>query len=371
MTSSNGDFLPLKAIDHVEFWVGNAFQARHFYEKNFGFKPVARAGLETGVRDRSSYVLEQGEIRYVLTTGLDADSEIADHVRRHGDGVRDICLLVDDVDYSFEQTVKRGARPVAEPYSVEDEHGSVRRAIIATYGDTVHSFINRSAYKGPFLPSYQAMSAINGHAQAGDGSSLQAIDHIVGNVELGRMDEWVDFYAKVMGFELFVHYDDEDIHTEYSALMSKVMADGDGKIKFPINEPAEGRKKSQIQEYLEYYGGPGVQHIAMRTDNIVATIDRLKGSGVEFLEVPASYYEITPERVGHIDESWRDIQRLSILADRDQDGYLLQIFTKPVEDRPTLFYEVIERHGARGFGIGNFKALFESIEREQERRGNL
>lgn len=369
MTSRNGDFLPLKAIDHVEFWVGNAVQARHFYEHAFGFHTVARAGLETGVRDRSSFLLEQGEIRYLLTTGLDPNGKVSEHVRRHGDGVRDICLLVDDVDYSFEQTVKRGARPVMEPQTTEDEGGSVRRATIATYGDTVHSFINRSSYNGPFLPGFAAVSERNG--VNGHGAPLMRIDHVVGNVELGRMDDWVDFYANVMGFELFVHYDDEDIHTEYSALMSKVMADGEGKIKFPINEPAEGRKKSQIEEYLEYYGGPGVQHIAMQTEDIVSTVDSLKSHGVEFLEVPESYYEVTPERVGHIDESWRDVQRLSILADRDQDGYLLQIFTKPVEDRPTLFYEVIQRHGARGFGIGNFKALFEAIEREQAKRGNL
>ena len=370
MTSRNGDFLPLKAIDHVEFWVGNAVQARHFYESAFGFKAVARSGLETGVRDRSSFLLEQGEIRYLLTTGLEPDGAIAEHVKKHGDGVRDICLLVDDVDNSFEQTVKRGARPVMEPQTIEDENGSVRRATIATYGDTVHSFLDRSRYQGPFLPGYESVSSANGRG-GGNGQPLARIDHIVGNVELGKMDEWVDFYAKVMGFELFVHYDDDDIHTEYSALMSKVMADGEGKIKFPINEPAEGKKKSQIEEYLEYYGGPGVQHIAMQTEDIVSTVDGLKARGVEFLEVPESYYEVTPERVGHIDESWKDVQRLSILADRDQDGYLLQIFTKPVEDRPTLFYEVIERHGARGFGIGNFKALFEAIEREQAKRGNL
>jgi 4-hydroxyphenylpyruvate dioxygenase len=369
MTSRNGDFLPLKAIDHIEFWVGNVVQARHFYQHAFGFKPVARAGLETGVRDRSSCLMQQGEIRYLLTTGLDPDGPISRHVQRHGDGVRDVCLLVDDVDYSFEQTVKRGATPVMEPTTLEDDQGAVRRATIATYGDTVHSFVDRSNYAGPFLPGYEALSSNGGNGY--DGAPLIGIDHVVGNVELGKMDEWVDFYANVMGFELFVHYDDEDIHTEYSALMSKVMADGEGKIKFPINEPAEGRKKSQIEEYLEYYGGPGVQHIAMQTEDIVSTVDRLKAGGVEFLEVPESYYEVTPERVGHIDESWKDVQRLSILADRDQDGYLLQIFTKPVEDRPTLFYEVIQRHGARGFGIGNFKALFEAIEREQARRGNL
>ena len=369
MTSRNGDFLPLRAIDHVEFWVGNATQARHFYEHAFGFHTLAHAGLETGIRDQSSFVLRQGDINYVLTSGLDPDGPIADHVRRHGDGVRDVCLLVDDVDYSFEQTVSRGARAVQQPHTVEDKHGSVRRATIATYGDTVHSFLDRSDYRGPFLPGYQELGS-NGLAHA-NGAPLARIDHIVGNVELGKMDEWVDFYANVMGFELFVHYDDEDIHTEYSALMSKVMADGEGKIKFPINEPAEGKKKSQIEEYLEYYGGPGVQHIAMQTEDIVSAVDRLKSRGVEFLEVPQSYYEVTPERVGHIDESWRDVQRLSILADRDQDGYLLQIFTKPVEDRPTLFYEVIQRHGARGFGIGNFKALFEAIEREQAKRGNL
>jgi 4-hydroxyphenylpyruvate dioxygenase len=368
MPSSNGDFLPLKAIDHVEFWVGNAVQARHFYEHAFGFAPVAHAGLETGLRDRSSFAMEQGEIRYVLTSGLQGDSEVVEHVRRHGDGVKDICLAVDDVDSAFQETVKRGAVPILEPTDFDDSNGRVRRATIATYGETVHSFIDRSQYNGPFLPGFQALERVNG---ANGLAGLKMIDHVVGNVELGKMDEWVEFYERVMGFSLFVHYDDQDIHTEYSALMSKVVANGEGKIKFPINEPAKGRKKSQIEEYLDYYGSPGVQHIAMQTDDIVSSVDKLRRGGVEFLEVPASYYEVTPERVGHIDESWADVQRLSILADRDEEGYLLQIFTRPVEDRPTMFYEVIQRHGARGFGIGNFKALFEAIEREQAKRGNL
>ena len=362
------DFMPLLGWDHVELWVGNAKQSAYFYENAFGFTRTAYSGPETGVRERSSYVLEQGDIRLVVSTGLREDHEIARHATRHGDGVRDIALLVPDATEAYRQAVQRGARGVAEPHTVEDDYGKVELSAIATYGDTIHSFVNRSAYDGPYMPGYQSVSS-NGSANPGVG--LKAIDHCVGNVELGRMEHWVEFYERVMGFTEMIHFSDEDISTEYSALMSKVMADGDGKIKFPINEPAEGRRKSQIEEYLEFYGGPGVQHVALASDNIVDTVEALKERGIGFLETPDAYYEDVAERVGSIDESWDDVRRLKILADRDDDGYLLQIFTKTAQDRPTLFFEVIERHGARGFGDGNFKALFEAIEREQALRGNL
>jgi 4-hydroxyphenylpyruvate dioxygenase len=362
------DFMPLLGWDHVELWVGNAKQSAYFYENAFGFTRTAYSGPETGVRERSSYVLEQGDIRLVVSTGLREDHEIARHATRHGDGVRDIALLVPDATEAYRQAVQRGARGVAEPHTVEDDYGKVELSAIATYGDTIHSFVNRSAYDGPYMPGYQSISS-NGSANPGVG--LKAIDHCVGNVELGRMEHWVEFYERVMGFTEMIHFSDEDISTEYSALMSKVMADGEGKIKFPINEPAEGRRKSQIEEYLEFYGGPGVQHVALASDNIVDTVEALKERGIGFLETPDAYYEDVAERVGSIDESWDDVRRLKILADRDDDGYLLQIFTKTAQDRPTLFFEVIERHGARGFGDGNFKALFEAIEREQALRGNL
>jgi 4-hydroxyphenylpyruvate dioxygenase len=362
------DFMPLDGWDHVELWVGNAKQAAFFYEHAFGFARTAYAGPETGVRDRASYVLEQGEIRLVLTSALREESEIARHACRHGDGVKDIALAVPDATEAYRQAVQRGARGVAEPHAHEDEFGSIELSTIATYGDTVHSFVNRRGYEGPYMPGYKSAST-NGPANAGVG--LLAVDHCVGNVELGRMEHWVEFYERVLGFTEMIHFSDEDISTEYSALMSKVMSDGEGKIKFPINEPAEGKRKSQIEEYLEFYGGPGVQHVAMTSSNIVETVGALKERGVGFLETPEAYYEDVGDRVGEIDESYEDLRRLKILADRDDDGYLLQIFTKTAQDRPTLFFEVIERHGARGFGDGNFKALFEAIEREQALRGNL
>src|SRR5438552_16827353 len=358
--------MPLDGWDHVELYVGNAKQATYFYEHAFGFTPVAYAGPETGVRDRASYVLEQGEVRLVLTSALREDHDVTRHLAKHGDGVKDIALAVPDATEAYRQAVQRGARGVVEPHRAEDDFGSVELSAIATYGDTVHSFVNRADYAGPYLPGY---CAVEGAAR--DGVGLLAIDHVVGNVELGRMEHWVEFYERVFGMTEMIHFSDEDISTEYSALMSKVMTDGKGKIKFPINEPAEGKRKSQIEEYLEFYGGPGAQHIAIATDDIVRTIEALQERGVLFLTTPDAYYEEVPERVGDIAEDYADLRRLGILADRDDDGYLLQIFTKTAQDRPTLFFEVIERHGARGFGDGNFKALFEAIEREQALRGNL
>jgi 4-hydroxyphenylpyruvate dioxygenase len=364
-TKAPDDFLKIRGTDHVEFYVGNAKQAAYYYCHAFGFAIVAYAGLETGVRDRASYVLQQGKVRFVLTAPLGPDTPIADHVHRHGDGVRDIALDVEDVDRAWKGTTERGARSVQEPHDVTDEHGRVRRAAIATYGDTIHTFIDRSKYRGAFLPSFTPTGMT-----APDGPLLY-IDHMVGNVALGDMNRYVAYYRDVMGFSQWQHFDDKDISTEYSALMSKVMADGSGRIKFPINEPAEGRRKSQIEEYLEYYRGPGVQHIALATKDIIQTVGRLRDSGVAFLTVPPSYYEMLPGRVGTIDEDLATLGRLGILVDRDEEGYLLQLFTKPVEDRPTVFYEIIQRKGSRGFGKGNFKALFESIEREQAQRGNL
>ena len=362
------DFMPIEGWDHIELWVGNAKQAAHFYETAFGFTPVAYAGPETGVRDRASYVLDQSHIRLVVTSGLRADSEVARHAHAHGDGVKDVALTVPDAVEAYRQAIQRGGVSVHEPSSVEDDEGRVSTATIGTYGETVHTFVDRSAYSGAYLPGYVSVSS-NGSTNGDVG--LRAIDHVVGNVELGRMNHWVEYYEKTMGMTEMIHFSDEDISTEYSALMSKVMTGGDGKIKFPINEPAEGRRKSQIEEYLDFFGGPGVQHVALLSADIVATVDALKQRGVRFLDTPESYYEDVTDRVGEIDESWEELRRLKILADRDDDGYLLQIFTKPVEDRPTLFFEVIERHGARGFGQGNFKALFEAIEREQALRGNL
>jgi 4-hydroxyphenylpyruvate dioxygenase len=360
------DFMPLDGWDHVELYVGNAKQASYYYEHAFGFSPVAYAGPETGVRDRASYVLAQNEVRLVLTSALREDHDVTRHLARHGDGVKDIALAVPDATEAYRQAVQRGARGVVEPHRQEDEFGSVELAAIATYGDTVHTFVNRADYAGPYLPGYRAIEG-----ERRDGVGLLGIDHIVGNVELGRMNHWVEFYERVFGMTEMIHFSDEDISTEYSALMSKVMTDGKGKIKFPINEPAEGKRRSQIEEYLEFYGGPGAQHIAIATDDIVRTVETLQGRGVAFLRTPDAYYEDVPERVGEIAEDYADLRRLGILADRDDDGYLLQIFTKTAQDRPTLFFEVIERHGARGFGDGNFKALFEAIEREQALRGNL
>jgi 4-hydroxyphenylpyruvate dioxygenase len=360
--------MPLEGWDHLELWVGNAKQAAYYYEQAFGFTRTAYSGPETGVRDRVSYVLEQNEIRLVVTSGLRGDSEISRFACLHGDGVKDVALRVPDAANAYRQAVQRGARGVVEPHWVEDEYGRVELSAIATYGENLHTFVNRSEYEGAYLPGYVS-TAENGRAS--DGIGLKVVDHVVGNVELGRMEHWVEFYERTMGFTELIHFSDEAIHTEYSALMSKVMTDGEGKIKFPINEPAEGKRKSQIEEYLEYYGGPGVQHVALASDDIVATVDALCERGVIFLQTPAAYYDDVAERVGEIGEDWDDLRRLRILADRDEEGYLLQIFTKTAQDRPTLFFEVIERHGSRGFGEGNFKALFEAIEREQALRGNL
>jgi 4-hydroxyphenylpyruvate dioxygenase len=365
---SSTDFMPLDGWDHVELWVGNAKQAAYFYDHAFGFTRTAYAGPETGVRDRASYVVEQGDIRLVLTSGLRADNEVTQFASRHGDGARDIALQVPSADDAYRTAVQRGARGITEPHWVEDEFGRVELSSIGTYGDVVHTFVNRKDYAGPYLPGYRS-TVENGHVEPGAG--LKALDHVVGNVELGRMNTWVEFYERVFGMTNIVHFGDDQIQTEYSALMSKVMADGSGKIKFPINEPAEGKRKSQIEEYLDFNHAPGVQHIAMQSEDIVGTVSKLKERGVLFLDTPDAYYEEVESRVGEITEDYADLKRLKILADRDEDGYLLQIFTKTAQDRPTVFFEVIERHGATTFGEGNFKALFESIEREQALRGNL
>jgi 4-hydroxyphenylpyruvate dioxygenase len=365
VAASGGNPLKLKRIHHVEFWVGNAKQAAYYYRKAFGFSQLAYSGLETGNRQFASYVLAQGKVRFVLSTPFDPAHESSAHIARHGDGVRDIALLVEDADFAFQEAVRRGAVPVIEPHDLSDEDGSVRRAMIRTYGDTVHSFLSYSDYRGAFLPGY-AQAEIEG-----DSVGLAAIDHIVGNVELGEMATWAEWYSKVMGFTRYITFDDKDISTEYSALMSIVMSDGSQVVKFPINEPAEGKKKSQIQEYLEAYYGPGVQHVALLCKDVIETVGKLRVNGIEFLSVPESYYEELPGRVGEIEEPLDQLRQLGILVDRDENGYLLQIFTRPVQDRPTVFFEIIQRKGARGFGKGNFKALFESIEREQARRGNL
>jgi 4-hydroxyphenylpyruvate dioxygenase len=365
----NADFMPIDGWDHLELYVGNAKQAAYYYEIAFGFATTAYAGPETGVRDRASYLLEQGDIRLVFTSGLRGDSPITRFACAHGDGVKDTALTVPDAGEAYRQAVQRGARGVAEPHWVEDDFGRVELATIATYGENVHTFVNRKEYAGAFLPGFREIAPTNGRPATGVG--LKLIDHVVGNVELGRMDYWVEFYERTMGFTNIIHFADEQIHTEYSALMSKVMADGEGKIKFPINEPAEGKRKSQIEEYLEFYGGPGVQHVALQSDDIVRTVETLQDRGIIFLSTPDAYYEDVEDRVGEIGEDWADLRRLRILADRDEEGYLLQIFTKTAQDRPTLFFEVIERHGAVGFGEGNFRALFEAIEREQALRGNL
>jgi 4-hydroxyphenylpyruvate dioxygenase len=363
------DPLDLQGIDYVEFYVSNARQAAHFYRTALGLHPVAYAGLETGVRDRTSWVLQRRNIRFVLTAPLlpDPSSPIAAHIACHGDGVRDIALRVADAEAAYAAAMRNGAQGVQEPHELSDEHGRVVRASIAAYGDTIHSFVQRDGYEGPFMPGFQPVTDPMPAPETG----VAAIDHIVGNVELGKMDEWVAYYRDILGFKQFIHFDDQDISTEYSALMSKVMANGSGKIKFPINEPAEGRKKSQIEEYLEYYGGPGVQHIALATGDIMASVDALKAAGIPFLRAPDSYYEELPSRVGTIAEDIRELARRGVLVDRDEEGYLLQIFSQPLQDRPTLFIEIIQRKGSRGFGKGNFKALFEAIEREQEKRGNL
>jgi 4-hydroxyphenylpyruvate dioxygenase len=359
------DEMPLLGIDHVELYVGNAVHANHFFTHALGFRETAYAGLETGMRDRSCHLVEQGRIRVLLTSPLHGSNDIARHISEHGDGVKVIALAVPDAEEAYRVAVRRGARGLREPYAETDENGSVRLATIATYGETVHTFVERDGYEGAFLPGFEPVEGPD------ESDFFKGIDHIVGNVELGRMEEWVAYYERVFGFTEMIRFSDEDISTEYSALMSKVMADGRGRIKFPINEPAEGQRKSQIEEFLEFYGGPGVQHIALATTDIVAAVRTLQDRGVRFLRTPDSYYQELPERIGEIDEDLADLNELGILADRDDEGYLLQIFGKPLADRPTLFIEVIERHGARGFGEGNFKALFEAIEREQERRGNL
>ncbi len=363
------DFLPLDGIDHVEFWVGNARQAAAYYRALWGFTPVAFSGLETKVRDRASYVMVQHDIRFVFTAPLTPDGEIADHIREHGDGVHDIAFRVADVGSAWRETTARGAVSVLTPTELDGgEDGILRKASIRTYGETLHSFVDRSAYHGAFAPGYRKVKA---PAAAAAGLSLLEVDHCVGNVALGEMDAFVDFYRDVLGFAQLIHYDDKVIHTDYSALMSKVMTNGNGRIKFPINEPATGKKKSQIQEYLDWYHSPGCQHIALRTEDIVGTVRRLRDNGVEFLGLPHEYYASLADRVGDVGVPIDTLEELGIEADRDEEGFLLQIFTRPVQDRPTFFFEIIERHGSRGFGVGNFKALFEAIEREQAKRGNL
>ncbi|HKR09016.1 MAG TPA: 4-hydroxyphenylpyruvate dioxygenase [Gemmatimonadaceae bacterium] len=361
------DTFPINGTDFIEFYVGNAKQAAQFYRQVFGYKIVAYRGPETGTRDRASYVIVQDKVRIILTTALRPDSEIATHVHKHGDGVKDIALWVDDARTSFKLAVERGAKPAYEPKSLTDEHGEVVIAGIRTYGETIHSLVERKNYKGIFMPGFVPFA---GRGDS-DGVGLKYVDHCVGNVELGAMNKWVKYYADILGFKQLISFDDKTISTEYSALMSKVVANGNGRIKFPLNEPAKGKKKSQIDEYLEFYQGPGCQHIAIATDNIVETVTKLRDNGVEFLRVPGTYYDTVEERVGHIDEDVRKLAELGILVDRDEEGYLLQIFSKPMEDRPTLFYEIIQRKGAKSFGAGNFKALFEALEREQALRGNL
>lgn len=357
--------LGLKRIHHVQFWVGNAKQASYYYRKAFGFSQVAYSGLETGNRDEASYVLGQGKIRFVISTPLSAEHPASEHIQRHGDGVRDIALLVEDTDFAFAEAVRRGAEPVSEPHDLSDQHGTVRRAAIRTYGDTIHTFISGGNYDGPFLPGYRE------EVIEEESAGLLVVDHIVGNVELGGMNRWAEWYSRVMGFSRYITFDDKDISTEYSALMSIVMSDDTHVVKFPINEPAPGKKKSQIEEYLDWYQGAGVQHLALLTGDIISTVKQLRAQGVEFLQVPDSYYQTLGERVGNIRESIDELRELGVLVDRDQEGYLLQLFTRPLQDRPTMFFEIIQRKGSRGFGKGNFRALFEAIEAEQARRGNL
>ncbi|WOK05819.1 4-hydroxyphenylpyruvate dioxygenase [Imperialibacter roseus] len=361
------DFLPLLGTDYLELYVGNALQAAHYYKTAFGFQSLAFCGLETGVKDRTSYVLVQDKIRLVLTTPLRADTEIGRHIDKHGDGVKVVALWVEDAAKAFEETTARGAKPFMEPQVEKDENGEVVRSGIYTYGDTVHIFVERKNYSGVFLPGFKPWKSSYNPKPIG----LKYVDHMVGNVGWGEMNQWVDFYANVMGFAQLVSFDDKDISTEYTALMSKVMSNGNGRVKFPINEPADGAKKSQVEEYLDFYNGSGIQHIAVATDDIIETVTQLQNRGVEFLNVPTTYYDDLLDRVGHIDEDLEPLKKLGILVDRDDEGYLLQIFTKPVEPRPTMFFEIIQRKGARSFGKGNFKALFEAIEREQELRGTL
>ncbi len=361
------DFLPLNGTDYVEMYVGNAKQSALYYQYAFGYELIAYAGPETGIRDRASYVLKQGKIRLVLTSPMQQEGDIAAHIHKHGDGVKVLALWVDDAEKSWKETTSRGAESAGEPKVLKDQFGEVKIASIKTYGDTIHTFVERKNYDGVFLPGYMPRKSSYNATPIG----LMYIDHCVGNVELGEMNRWVEFYENVMGFKLLITFDDKDISTEYTALMSKVVSNGNGYVKFPINEPAEGKKKSQIEEYLDFYNGAGVQHMAIATDNIIDTVSELRKRGVEFLEVPGTYYDDLLDRVGKIDEDLQPLKDLNILVDRDEEGYLLQIFTKPVQDRPTLFFEIIQRKGAKSFGKGNFKALFEAIEREQELRGNL
>ncbi|MBG9378186.1 4-hydroxyphenylpyruvate dioxygenase [Panacibacter sp. DH6] len=364
---NNTDFLPLQGTDYVEFYVGNAKQAAHFYKTAFGFQSLAYAGPETGLKDRASYVVRQHKLTFMFTTPLKANNAIADHIYKHGDGVKTLALRVDDAKDAWLQTTQRGAKSYLEPQTITDEHGEVVTSGIHTYGDTVHLFVERKNYNGVFMPGFREWKTVYNPSSTG----LLYVDHCVGNVGWNQMTPWVKFYENVMGFRNILSFDDNDISTEYSALMSKVMSNGNGFVKFPINEPAEGKKKSQVEEYLEYYDGEGCQHVALATNNIVETVTELQNRGVEFLKVPSTYYDDLLERVGHIDEDLEPLKDLGILVDRDDEGYLLQIFTKPVEDRPTLFFEIIQRKGAKSFGKGNFKALFEAIEREQDLRGNL
>lgn len=361
------DFLPINGTDFIEFYVGNAKQSAFYYAHAFGFQPLAYRGLETGDKEKTSYVLRQGKITLVLTTAMTPDSDVAEHQKKHGDGVKHVALWVDDATQSYNACIERGAKSYLEPTEMTDENGKIIWSGIHTYGDTVHLFVERKAYNGVFLPGFRAWEAPYKTETLG----FKYVDHMVGNVGWGEMNKWCKFYKDVMGFSQLISFDDKDISTDYTALMSKVMSNGNGRIKFPINEPAEGKKKSQIEEYLQFYNGAGVQHIAIATDDIISTVSELKKRGVEFLNVPDTYYNTLTERCGEIDEEISQLKPLNILVDRDDEGYLLQIFTKPVEDRPTLFYEIIQRKGARSFGKGNFKALFESIEREQELRGTL
>ena len=363
------DFMPIQNFDYLEFYVGDAKHTAYYFMHAWGFVPIAYAGLETGVRDHTSLVLEQGHIRLIITSALGPESAIAEHVLLHGDGVKDVAFRVENAARAYREATNRGARGVLEPTVRRDDHGSVTLAAIATYGETIHTFVERQDYQGAFLPGFRAIeSAVPRRVRP---SRLAGIDHVVGNVEPGKMDEWVAFYEKVMGFTQMIHFDDRQISTEYSALMSKVMQNGSGRIKLPINEPAPGRKKSQIEEYLDFYRTPGVQHVALITDDIITSVRNLTERGTEFLRTPGSYYDSVLERVGHIDEDLQQLAQLGILIDHDDDGYLLQIFSKPIVARPTVFFEIIQRKGARGFGEGNFKALFEALEREQELRGNL
>jgi 4-hydroxyphenylpyruvate dioxygenase len=361
------DFLPLQGTDYVEFYVGNAKQAAHFYKTAFGFQSLAYAGPETGVRDKVSYVINQNKLTFVLTTPLHNNNEIAEHIKKHGDGVKVLALKVEDATSAWNETTKRGGKSYLKPTTLKDEKGEVVLSGIHTYGDTVHIFVDRKNYKGAFMPGFVEWKTNYNPSATG----LLYVDHCVGNVGWNQMNPWVKFYEEVMGFKNILSFDDKDISTEYSALMSKVMSNGNGFVKFPINEPAEGKKKSQVEEYLEFYNGEGVQHVAIATNDIVATVTELQNRGVEFLNIPESYYKTVLDRVGKIDEDLAPLQKLGILIDRDEEGYLLQIFSKPIEDRPTLFFEIIQRKGAKSFGKGNFKALFEALEREQEKRGNL